>query len=222
MNVRDSLREVIKKSLLYLCRKNNNLFFVFKINHGLISIWSTFVFDNTKMSAYLRDWIKWSERKERKWNISLARDVIFCGDAAKWYCSFGAVIFYSPYNCAQRNITRRKPNKLRSNMTRRRRIELKKDLHCKSFFWSEWQGSNLRPQHPKCRALPTALHPDSIFLFLWFGSDKWSNTYSSELEPLVFSVFHAFPAFFAAFHSGKAAAVFSSQSKRATNCATPR
>ena len=27
-------------------------------------------------------------------------------------------------------------------------------------FWSEWQGSNLRPQHPKCRALPTAPHPD--------------------------------------------------------------
>ena len=30
-------------------------------------------------------------------------------------------------------------------------------------FWSEWQGSNLRHRHPKCRALPTAPHPDSIF-----------------------------------------------------------
>ena len=32
-------------------------------------------------------------------------------------------------------------------------------------IWSEWQGSNLRPQHPKCRALPTAPHPE-IFCFL--------------------------------------------------------
>ena len=27
-------------------------------------------------------------------------------------------------------------------------------------FWSEWRDSNARPRHPKCRVLPTALHPD--------------------------------------------------------------
>lgn len=30
-------------------------------------------------------------------------------------------------------------------------------------FWSEWRGSNSRPPHPKCGALSTALHPDSLF-----------------------------------------------------------
>ena len=27
-------------------------------------------------------------------------------------------------------------------------------------IWSEWRDSNARPRHPKCRVLPTALHPD--------------------------------------------------------------
>ena len=31
-------------------------------------------------------------------------------------------------------------------------------------FWSEWPDSNRRPQHPKCRALPTALHPDCYMI----------------------------------------------------------
>ena len=30
-------------------------------------------------------------------------------------------------------------------------------------FWSEWRGSNSRPPHPKCGALSTALHPDTVF-----------------------------------------------------------
>ena len=30
-------------------------------------------------------------------------------------------------------------------------------------IWSEWRGSNSRPPHPKCGALSTALHPDSLF-----------------------------------------------------------
>ena len=32
-------------------------------------------------------------------------------------------------------------------------------------FWSEWQDSNLRHRAPKARALPTALHPEVLFLF---------------------------------------------------------
>ena len=32
--------------------------------------------------------------------------------------------------------------------------------------WSEWRDSNTRPQHPKCRALPTGPHPDFIQFFL--------------------------------------------------------
>ena len=32
-------------------------------------------------------------------------------------------------------------------------------------FWSEWRDSNARLPHPKCGALPTGLHPDSLFSF---------------------------------------------------------
>ena len=40
--------------------------------------------------------------------------------------------------------------------------------------WSEWGESNSRPRHPKCRALPTGLHPDFIKFF-----SKWSNMWSN-------------------------------------------
>ena len=30
-------------------------------------------------------------------------------------------------------------------------------------LWSEWRGSNPRPDGPKPPALPTALHPDMIY-----------------------------------------------------------
>ena len=29
-------------------------------------------------------------------------------------------------------------------------------------IWSGWQDSNLRPRHPKCRILPTVLHPEIL------------------------------------------------------------
>ena len=38
-------------------------------------------------------------------------------------------------------------------------LTLPNELLQRVFALSEWQGSNLRPQHPKCRALSTALHP---------------------------------------------------------------
>ena len=37
-------------------------------------------------------------------------------------------------------------------------------MRVEALDWSEWQDSNLRPQHPKCRALPTALHPDGYII----------------------------------------------------------
>ena len=48
-------------------------------------------------------------------------------------------------------------------------------------FWSEWPDSNRRPQHPKCRALPTALHPDKYLIVVAVmvkhvvKSDFWPN-----------------------------------------------
>ena len=31
-------------------------------------------------------------------------------------------------------------------------------------IWSGWQGLNLRPHAPKARALPSAPHPDMVYL----------------------------------------------------------
>ena len=47
--------------------------------------------------------------------------------------------------------------------------------------WSEWGESNSRPRHPKCRALPTGLHPDFIkFFSKW--SNMWSNGFPTEIS----------------------------------------
>ena len=34
----------------------------------------------------------------------------------------------------------------------------------RAFQPSEWRDSNSRPRHPKCRTLPTGLHPDSLII----------------------------------------------------------
>ena len=62
--------------------------------------------------------------------------------------------------------------------------------------------------------------PRYVFLFLRFGSDKWSNPLVSEPEPLVFFIFLAFSPFFGGIRSGGATAACSSQTTRAANCAT--
>ena len=99
--------------------------------------------------------------------------------------------------------------------------------HVQTDFWSERQDSNLRPDGPKPPALSTAPRPDvlnyttnALFLqvvksvvktFCWCFFEK-GNTRKSEC-------FQGFSAFLKT-HGRKLPA--RSQSKRATNCATPR
>ena len=95
-------------------------------------------------------------------------------------------------------------------------------------FWSEWGDSNSRLRHPKCRALPTGLHPDILLFFLWFYG----------LFFAVFSVYgrscgqgqkqrigkgrflRCFRRFLPLYSNGLDFRR-SSQTTRATNCATP-
>lgn len=54
-------------------------------------------------------------------------------------------------------------------------LTLPNGLLQKGFALSECQGSNLRPQHPKCRALPTALHPVFSHTIIRLISSHTSN-----------------------------------------------
>ena len=58
-------------------------------------------------------------------------------------------------------------------------------------IWSEWRDSNARPRHPKCRVLPTALHPDIIFFSINLNVkgnyQLWSNLWSRGKIPHYFS-----------------------------------
>ena len=55
----------------------------------------------------------------------------------------------------------------RKNMVKRTKNKEKtrQNLLILTDFWSEWQDLNLRPLPPQGSALPTAPHPDTIFLF---------------------------------------------------------
>ena len=120
---------------------------------------------------------------------------------------------------------------LRRNRQRIRKIPLKSTIS--EGFWSEWRDSNARLPHPKCGALPTGLHPDIQFLSLYHGGEEnqrffclWSFMWSkailcrflqSEKIPQMqasqgFAAFHLTPSRIPTRHS---------QSRRATNCATP-
>ena len=49
-------------------------------------------------------------------------------------------------------------------------------------FWSEWRGSNPRPDGPKPPALSTAPHPDKyvrFIIFAWKWDKLWSNANST-------------------------------------------
>ena len=101
-------------------------------------------------------------------------------------------------------------------------------------FWSEWRGSNSRPRGPKPRVLSAELHPDIQFLPLYHGEGDnqrffclWSFMWS---KPLLrrFRQSKKTPQTqasqgFAAFHlTLSRIPPRHSQSRRATNCATPR
>ncbi len=101
-------------------------------------------------------------------------------------------------------------------------------------FWSEWRGSNSRPRGPKPRVLSAELHPDIQFLPLYHGEGDnqrffclWSFMWS---KPLLrrFRQSKKIPQMqasqgFAAFHlTPSRIPTRRSQSRRATNCATPR
>ena len=102
------------------------------------------------------------------------------------------------------------------------RQRVKKPLKSDDFrgFWSEWGDSNSRHLAPKASALPTALHPDMKFFQLW--SNMWSTPIFDQLpargKVLSAQLSQGFPGF------PRAAArtcASRSQSRRATNCATP-
>ena len=100
-------------------------------------------------------------------------------------------------------------------------------------FWSEWRGSNSRPRGPKPRVLSAELHPDIQFLplyhgerenqrffclwsFMWSKPLLWRFQQSEEIPQMQvsqgFAAFRLAPSRIPPRHS---------QSRRATNCATP-
>ena len=120
---------------------------------------------------------------------------------------------------------------LRRNRQRIRKTPLKSMIS--EGFWSEWRGSNSRPRGPKPRVLSAELHPDIQFLPLYHGEGDnqrffclWSFMWSKPLlrrfrqskkTPQTqasqgFAAFHLTPSRIPPRHS---------QSRRATNCATP-
>ena len=88
-------------------------------------------------------------------------------------------------------------------------------------FWSEWGDSNSRHLAPKASALPTALHPVMKFFQLW--SNMWSRSFFDQLQArgkvlsgLLSQGFPGFPRVETRTRASR------SQSRRATNCATPK
>ena len=89
-------------------------------------------------------------------------------------------------------------------------------------IWSEWQGSNLRPDGPKPPALPAAPHPEMEYEILFWSSKHVVWTTFEEIlreqEKRDFlrvsrvSAFREKPTGLGLAHP---------QSRRATNCATP-
>ena len=96
-------------------------------------------------------------------------------------------------------------------------------------IWSEWQGSNLRHRHPKCRALPTAPHPD-LFNFMLGFLQKFRNCGTLCGRKPIIAYFlkiwkrknRSIKGFFEVSGILLELPISQSQTKRATNCATPR
>ena len=86
--------------------------------------------------------------------------------------------------------------------------------------WSEWGDSNSRHLAPKASALPTALHPVMKFFQMW--SNMWSTPFFDQLPARGKVLLGLLPQGFPGFPRTEARTQASrSQSKRATNCATP-
>ena len=95
-------------------------------------------------------------------------------------------------------------------------------------FWSEWGDSNSRLRHPKCRALPTGLHPDILLFFLWFSGPFFAvfSVYGRacgqrQKQWIGKSRFSQCFRHFLPLCSNGTDFSRSSQSTRAINCATP-
>ena len=91
--------------------------------------------------------------------------------------------------------------------------------------WSEWRDSNSRHPGPKPGALPTGPHPD---IKLREKCSLWSNMWSrkfyrifDELSTAVFAGVRGVTGEQATFGAVEPFWCSSSQSRRATNCATP-
>ena len=120
---------------------------------------------------------------------------------------------------------------MRRNRQRIRKIPLKSMIS--EGFWSEWRGSNSRPRGPKPRVLSAELHPDIQFLSLYHGGEEnqrffclWSFMWS---KPFLYrfrqskkiqqtQVSQGFAGFRLAMSRIPPR---HTQSRRATNCATP-
>ena len=95
-------------------------------------------------------------------------------------------------------------------------------------FWSEWGDSNSRLRHPKCRALPTGLHPAILLFFLWFSGPFFAvfSVYGRacgqrQKQWIGKSRFSQCFRHFLPLCSNGTDFSRSSQTTRATNCATP-
>ena len=120
---------------------------------------------------------------------------------------------------------------LRRNRQRIRKIPLKSTIS--EGFWSEWGDSNARSLEPKSSAIPTSLHPDIQFLPLYHDGEEnqrffclWSFLWSKPLlcrflqpgeipQTQVSQGFATFRLILSRIQPRH------SQSRRATNCATP-
>ena len=124
------------------------------------------------------------------------------------------------------------PHLLRRNRQRIRKTPLKSTIS--EGFWSEWRGSNSRPRGPKPRVLSAELHPDIQFLPLYHDGEEnqryfclWSFLWSKPLlchfqQPGEIQQTQVLQGFAAFCHDLTRIPPRHSQSRRATNCATPR
>ena len=87
-------------------------------------------------------------------------------------------------------------------------------------FWSEWRGSNSRPPHPKCGALSTALHPDSLFNCGRVSGQICGQKFSAEHKCGGKARKREKNGDFASFRRSAHEAVTRSQTSRASGCPT--
>ena len=96
-------------------------------------------------------------------------------------------------------------------------------------IWSEWQGSNLRHRSPKLRALPTAPHLDLLSFLLGFfklirncGTTCGRMIIIPHFKEKLKRKNRSIKGFFEVFGILLGLSISQSQTRRATNCATPR